>query len=585
VYATSVHTMLQSDSAKAQAALPIANSYLENHPLKNSEDEEETAEYDAAASFVASLTSYLENPSENTLELASIPNDMAKEILQLDSERLATAEKAMNAIESGTSYSVIEDDYYKVYMPIQFSEATNPWSVAVSIPMSEVLKASSDIQRNLIITFIIAILAIAGILFLIANSITKPIKNLTEAAGQFGKGNFDAELSVGKENDEIGILSQAFKDMAERIKSLIGELQNNAQELEENIDRLNYLNETLVATNHVSEIILNAEHQQFQEVLKQSLELLGKSVDAEGVFLWQNSKLDDGKVYSKVISSWVSGRDNQSALESTVVDLDAYLACWNTRLQRKDGSVLAALDGGAIIENFEAFRDFNSLVMIPLLLNDSYWGFLAISYPEDDYELKSDESEILRSSGMMLASAILQNETSESLKDAEAMASTDPLTGLMNRNGFLMRAPGVYAECRSSQLPLSILFFDIDYFKRVNDKYGHPFGDEVLKAFSEVLKDETGEENVSCRYGGEEFLLLMKNSDLAAGKEWADQILEKVRRIRFPECPEFSFTVSIGMMTGIPGMHDTLNGYIQKADDALYRAKNNGRDQMVISSD
>ncbi|MDL2236412.1 diguanylate cyclase [Christensenellaceae bacterium OttesenSCG-928-K19] len=582
IYATSAYNMLAADPSKAQQALTIANEYVENNPIADEEDEAQVEEYDNAVAFASNLGDYAQDSSGVILDLTLLTDGMARELLQLDGERMRVAQEAMKAVEDGESYTVTQDDYYTVYMPIRFSEATNPWSVAVNVPMSEVLLVSNEIQRYVLIICIIAIAIIACILFIIANRITKPILNLAKVAGQFGEGHFDVELPPVRSNDEIGTLSGAFKGMAERINSLINTLQNYAAELEENNEHLNYLNETLVATNHVSETILNVEHQQFHDVLNQSLRILGESVHANGVSIWENDKHSDGKVYSRVISTWIANQAGVNAVADTAIDLDRYLPGWDEQAQKKDGAGSSVLDGSAILAEFELFHDFRSLLLMPLMLHDSYWGFLVFAYAEAEYQLKNDESEILRSSGMMLASAILQNETAESLMEAETMASTDPLTGLTNRNGFLIKAPAVYAECRKEKVPLTLLFFDLDHFKRVNDEFGHPFGDEVLKAFARVIEEETGERDVCCRYGGEEFILLLNNSDGANGKETAERILERVRYVRLAEKPNFSFTVSIGMVAGVPGIHDTLNGYIQKADNALYAAKENGRDQLVV---
>ena len=581
VYAASAYDMLTSQKGTAQKALEIANDYVKNYMPEDERDEAAAEEYSNALAFIDNLTQYVENPGATSLDLALLTNDMAKELLKLDEERMAVAEEATKSIKDGEFFTVTDENYYKVYMPIQFSEDTNPWSVAVSVPMSEVLKVSNDIQQYILIMCLISLIVIACILFLISNSITRPLLNLANAAGQFGEGNFDIKLPPVQGNNEIGILSKALKGMAERINSLISTLQNYTVELESNNKHLNYLNETLVATNHVSETILNVEHQKFNDVLYRSLQILGESVRATGVSIWENHKHTDGKVYSRVISTWTEGRTNLNSAIDITVDLDRYLPDWDEQVPKKDGVYNGVLDGSAILKNFEMFSGCRSLLLIPLMLHDSYWGFLVFAYLEEDYQLKCDEGEILRSSGMLLAAAILQNETAESLKEAETLASTDPLTGLTNRNGFLIKAPGVYSECRKEGQPLTILFFDLDHFKQVNDEFGHPFGDEVLNAFARTIEKATGNNDVSCRYGGEEFILLLSNCDSATGMETATQLLEAVRRIRLPECPDFRFTVSIGMMTGIPGKHDTLNGYIQKADNALYAAKENGRNRVV----
>lgn len=157
------------------------------------------------------------------------------------------------AIQSGEQYILKDKDYYTVYMPIQFSESTKPWSVAVSVPMVEVLKTANDLRNYVSIVAVIAICVIALILYLIARSVTKPMLVLTGAAKALGEGNFDTEVPQIKSTDEIGVLSRAFKVMAEKIDDQVKTLQNNAHELEDKNTYLNNLNEELVRARDLAE--------------------------------------------------------------------------------------------------------------------------------------------------------------------------------------------------------------------------------------------------------------------------------------------------------------------------------------------
>ncbi|MDR3305921.1 MAG: response regulator, partial [Clostridiales Family XIII bacterium] len=170
-----------------------------------------------------------------------------------DQNALQRAEEAKDAIKNGEPYVSSNEDFYTVYIPIQFSEVTNPWSVAVSIPMSEVLQNANGIRNYVILIFIISICVIAFLLYLIARSVTKPILLLANTAKTFGEGHFDAEVPVIQSNDEIGVLSGAFKVMAEKINDLITKMQNSARELEEKNEYLNSLNEMLVAAKEQAE--------------------------------------------------------------------------------------------------------------------------------------------------------------------------------------------------------------------------------------------------------------------------------------------------------------------------------------------
>jgi diguanylate cyclase (GGDEF)-like protein len=127
---------------------------------------------------------------------------------------------------------------------------------------------------------------------------------------------------------------------------------------------------------------------------------------------------------------------------------------------------------------------------------------------------------------------------------------------------------------------VSILFLDIDYFKMANDKHGHAFGDEVLVALAATIRKTLRAGDLSCRFGGEEFVLLLPDTDMKQANIAAARLMEAVGQIEFERQPNFSFTLSIGIMGGIPDRDVTLTAYLEKADKALYYAKANGRNRV-----
>ncbi|WP_255946977.1 diguanylate cyclase [Brucepastera parasyntrophica] len=514
-----LYDMLISHPDKIGPAVRSANTYIQNHPLPGSPDEAQMRKHENTVQFVAGLLAYSSGQNRAKPDLSLLTPVLAGEMLETDPDRLEYVREVSSAIGNGELYISSNNDYYTVYMPIRFSEDTNPWSVAVSIPMPEVLKVSNNIRNYVIIVCAISVCVIAFIIYLISKSITRPILTLAGAAKQLGEGNLNVEVPLVQNNKEIGILSNAFRVMVERIDGLIRKLQNNAKELEEKNVHLNNLNEMLIATNHVAETILNVEYQQFQDVLHQSLRILGKSAGAEGVSIWQNFTYPDGKTYGRRLSAWITGQSNQYMNAESVIDPDELLPGWRQQGKIKGNGGSTVLDGSAFLHRTDSLLHAGSLFFIPLVLHDSGWGFIAFSYKAEQYDLPRDVSEILRSGGMMIASAIIQNQISEDLEEAEAMAATDSLTGLTNRNGFLFRASSIYTTSKEKHSPLSLLFFDLDHFKRINDQYGHPFGDEVLKAFAAVVKQETRLDDVCCRYGGEEFILLCNNCDASGDRQ------------------------------------------------------------------
>jgi len=166
----------------------------------------------------------------------------------------------------------------------------------------------------------------------------------------------------------------------------------------------------------------------------------------------------------------------------------------------------------------------------------------------------------------------------------EKMATTDSLTNIPNRQSFLETA-GIYFERhKNSGQKVALLFFDIDYFKKVNDTYGHSFGDEVLVKFAGIIKNNMRHGDISCRYGGEEFVALLMHGDENIAFSIGERIMKEIENLRFDLFPEFRFTVSIGICADVIKEEDTPESFISKADKALYEAKNTGRNKIVAYS-
>lgn len=157
-------------------------------------------------------------------------------------------------------------------------------------------------------------------------------------------------------------------------------------------------------------------------------------------------------------------------------------------------------------------------------------------------------------------------------KEYEYKANHDSLTKIFNREKF----NSVYKKLQITDNPNSLLMFDIDYFKKVNDKYGHDVGDKVLKALSDCVKEEISSKGVFSRWGGEEFMvLLFENQDKAY--DLAENIRNKVKSLNIKGIPQI--TISLGV-TQIRGDKDK-NEALKRVDKALYDAKGNGRNRTV----
>ena len=160
-------------------------------------------------------------------------------------------------------------------------------------------------------------------------------------------------------------------------------------------------------------------------------------------------------------------------------------------------------------------------------------------------------------------------------------ASTDPLTGVLNRRGFREYFDLEIERAKRSGRSLSVVAVDVDHFKQVNDRFGHDAGDSALILMAEVLSDTSRRIDTTGRMGGEEFAVLLPNSDARGAYIYAERLRAEVRDA-FAEQP-FQLTVSVGIAS-YPNHGDTLESLLTAADEALYAAKRLGRDRSVVFS-
>ena len=170
-------------------------------------------------------------------------------------------------------------------------------------------------------------------------------------------------------------------------------------------------------------------------------------------------------------------------------------------------------------------------------------------------------------------------------------ARTDGLTGLANRKAFDQKLDECYAKWLSTKQPFSMALVDIDHFKNINDTYGHLCGDEVLRRVAQTITGcLTRSTDSVARYGGEEFIVLLPHTNQTGAEHVAESIRKKVESLRLfcqgneVAAQKLRVQVSIGVATAAPALGDESTVLFSNADQALYEAKNNGRNRVVVYS-
>ena len=167
----------------------------------------------------------------------------------------------------------------------------------------------------------------------------------------------------------------------------------------------------------------------------------------------------------------------------------------------------------------------------------------------------------------------------------EEQAQTDPLTGLFNRRYFQETAAREVAQARRDRAPLSILELDLDHFKRINDRYGHAAGDKVLVAQADIIRQLVRENDIPCRIGGEEFVIIMPGTDAHEAAFAAERLRAKVMAadIQLDNQQVLRWTTSVGVAS-LEDSDICIEDVIQRADRALYQAKADGRNCVSVAA-
>jgi diguanylate cyclase len=178
--------------------------------------------------------------------------------------------------------------------------------------------------------------------------------------------------------------------------------------------------------------------------------------------------------------------------------------------------------------------------------------------------------------------SVSRKKMQSSLKVIREMAIQDDLTGFFNRIHLMDLIESENNRSVRTGSVFSLVMMDIDKFKKINDTYGHQTGDQVLRTFAAIIRSMLRKTDFCGRYGGEEFLILLTQTDLQAAKVFAERIRESVENSFFPDLgPDSRVTVSLGLAEH--RMQENIEKTISRADDALYKAKKKGRNRVECS--
>lgn len=213
--------------------------------------------------------------------------------------------------------------------------------------------------------------------------------------------------------------------------------------------------------------------------------------------------------------------------------------------------------------------------IVPIL--DNYNNVVEyIGIRHDVTELESAKEQLKE---LNLAMRMKVNELNDLTCDLEVQASTDALTGVFNRLKFNNVFATEFKRAKKEKTPLSIIIMDIDHFKSINDTYGHQIGDSVLKEITKVVKINKKGSDIFARWGGEEFVILAIDTKIEGTRILAEHIREKIESHMFYEVERVTSSFGVATLKN----EKSVDELIEKADKALYRAKQNGRNRIEVA--
>lgn len=395
------------------------------------------------------------------------------------------------------------------------------------------------------------LLSVLLIRYVLTRWVARPLSSLITVMKKAGEGDLDARARAGT-NSAFSILGHQLNTLLDQVNELM-ESKQEASKLQ-----IQYAQEQ--------------ERRRLQEQLRHSIYTINSTLDEHEVIEQTFKQMINFTRFDRA-SIWIYD-DNKmlNILAMNTTDEKSGLPDIDTeRIRTICSNFATAPETEYVMEQIGQVH----LFVVPTILRHQLAGAIILERLDKPFE----ESEIeytltfISQSGIAISNAMMYKQMAQ-------MAVTDELTQLYNRRYFYQLVEQAFEYAREYDEPLSVTIFDIDYFKELNDRYGHFVGDEVLRSFAERLREISPLGSIVARFGGEEFICLMPNTDADQAGTIAEQMRDQIASTQFETAAGLiSVTMSIGVSMMRPT--DNLDTFLQRADEALYRAKEGGRNRIV----
>jgi diguanylate cyclase (GGDEF)-like protein len=411
-----------------------------------------------------------------------------------------------------------------------------------------------DLVRAAVAIVLGAALLAAGLALWLARTTVRPLEELGDAAARVASGDLSTTIDV-RSQDEVGQLARAFNTMTDELRGYVGALEASRDELRAGLARLG---QTLTGTHDLDRIVAVVLETALASTTARSGAVLLREAGGDGLVLAAGRGLPTGAA-----GSGLRFREGEGAIGQAAVDGLAR----RTRVADDDRS---PLDPGA-----------HWVLAVPLCGSDTVLGVLVL-YDPRSHGAGDEDLITLRTLAGQAAVAV---ENVLRHRNVSRMAVTDALTGLANYRSFTDTIGREVERATRFHRPVGLVLLDIDHFKHVNDTLGHQRGDAVLVELAERVQGEVRDIDTVARYGGEELVVVLPETDVPGAEQAAERIRVAIAARPFGELPDVPVHVTVSLGVAVHGVHATTSaGLLRRADEALYAAKGAGRDTWRTAS-
>jgi diguanylate cyclase (GGDEF)-like protein len=471
--------------------------------------------------------------------------------------------------------------WIKAYAPVKGLSPNDNAVITIEMYLSNLNKENNDLNILFEKILVGSLFIILILLFIGLKIFLNPLKSLKQHISNIRKGNFDDKVPTVFYSGEIGAITEYINELSVDLQKAFQKSQEDKEKLEEMqklieltnqmIKSKNFqLNSTIVTLNSINELVEELiSIKETQELMETVLPSTINLIKARKGFIVEY--LPEEKNF-KVMTS----------VNTIIIQPEMIISASESQILKKifDTKNYINIDEAGEIKG----EEYKTALIFPLLVEKEIKGLMFIMDKIEDSEKEencfeeSDEATVRTLSKLVAA-------VWESIHLFE-LATVDNLSKLYVRRYLEMNLEEEIKKAIRNHNELSIIMIDIDNLQKCNDNYGHFIGDQVIKLVAEKIKECTGEEDLAARYGGEKMVVLVNDKSPDAAMTLAEQIREVIEEIEVPVPigDNLKITVSIGV-AGFPDHGGSTEELIKSADEALYKAKREGKNKVILAGE